>query len=156
MENRAIRIYYNDLDEKPAVEEVLCEKVSNNTYRLIEIPLWAYSLALSDEIIVSKDSYRDWLAFENFGKLSGNSTLQIVELTKGGILQILPTIKQTVGEDNIRTHTSSYIAVNVPAEIDYMPLRLFLKEYESKEIISFREAALGKNHEYDGCYEQSE
>ena len=156
MENRAIRIYYKDLDDNPAVEEVLCQQVADNTYRLIEIPLWAYSLALNDEIIVSKDSYKDWLAFETFGKFSGNSTLQIVELIKGGISQIIPTIEKTVGKDNIRSHTASYIAVNVPAEIDYMPLRLFLKEYESKEIISFREATLGKNHEYEGCYEQSD
>ena len=156
MEQEYILIPYYDTEDIIKTEEVLCEKLSDNTYRLIEIPLWAYSLALNDEIIVSKDSYKDWLAFETFGKFSGNSTLQIVELIKGGISQIIPTIEKTVGKDNIRSHTASYIAVNVPAEIDYMPLRLFLKEYESKEIISFREATLGKNHEYEGCYEQSD
>ena len=155
MEN-LIRVYYNNVDNEPAVESIVCEKVGSNTYKLIEIPLWSYSLSLGDTISVSDDPLGNGLSFEAFSEFSGNSTVQIVELIKGGIFQIVPKLEEIVGKDNIRFNSSSYIAVNIPAEIDYMPLRLFLKEYESKEIISFTEARLGKNHEYDGCYEQSD
>ncbi len=153
METRYIRVHYDDdINEKNDVEEILCEKVSDNTYRLIEIPLWAYSLAYADIIAVSSDGYKDWLSFDDFVEFSGNSTIQIVEIINNGINKILPTIEKMLGKDNIRFHSSSYIAVNIPAEIDYILLRLFLKKYESKKIISFKEATLGKNHEYDGCY----
>lgn len=154
MTQRYIRVYFDNLEEQMDVEEILCEKVSDNIYRILEVPLWAYSLALGDTIYVSDEGYEDWCAFEKFCTFSGNSTLQIVEVTENGINQVLPTIEKMVGKENVRFNSPSYIAVNVTAEIDYMPLRLFLKEYESKEIISFREATLGKNHEYDGCYGQ--
>ena len=157
MEQEYIVVYFNNLEDKPDTEEILCEKVSDNIYRILEIPLWAYSLAVGDIIkVADSEVFKKRLMFDDFVEYSGNSTLQIVEVTENGINQVLSTIEKIVGKDNIRFNSPSYIAVNVPAEIDYMPLRLFLKDYENKEIISFREATLGKNHEYDSCYGQSD
>ena len=147
MENRYIRIhYYDDINEKNDVEEILCEKVSDNTYRLIEIPLWAYSLAYGDIISVSSDGYKDWLSFDDFCEFSENSTIQMVATIENGIGQVLPQIIKIVGENNIRHNSSSYIAINIPAKMDYIPLRNLLMEMEQKNIISFKEASLSPQH----------
>ena len=84
-EKKYIRVYYKDVEDKMEVEEILCKKLSNSTYQLLEIPLWADSLALGDTIYATDEGYADWCAFEKFCTFSGNSTLQIVEIAKNGI-----------------------------------------------------------------------
>lgn len=147
METRLIRVhYYDDINEQNDVEEILCEKVADNIYRLIEIPLWAYSLAFGDIIFVSNDGHRDWLAFDKFCQFSNNSTIQLVEMQKNGLGQVLPKIKEIIGEDNLRFNSPTYIAINVPAQIDYLPLKNFLMKMEQKNIIGFKEASLAPQH----------
>lgn len=147
MEQEFIVVYFKNIEDKPDIEEILCEKISDNTYRLLEIPLWADSLAIGDTInVVESEVYNGRLIFDDFNEFSDNSTLQIIELEQGGIKQILPTLEKFVGKKNIRFDTlPSYIAVNIPYEVNYLPLRDYLLEINDKTI-SFREACLAPQH----------
>ena len=152
MENKLIKIYYNNIDNEPAVESIICECNEDNICELLEIPLFAYSLSLNDRILVSNDPLGKGLSFKNFYTNSGNSTIQIVQLVEGGIFKIVPLLEKILGENNIRFNSSSYIAINIPNNMDYEKIRLLLEEFFDKDIIDYKEAKLAKNHEYEDCY----
>ncbi|MBP3194637.1 MAG: DUF4265 domain-containing protein [Cardiobacteriaceae bacterium] len=153
MTNTVIRIYYENEEGQASVESLICDSANDNLFEIIQIPLWAYSLSLEDVIICSTDPLDiNALSFEKHHHHSGNSTIQIVELQKWGLFQIIPNLESFLGKQNIRFNSSSYIAINIPANVDYKPIKTFLQKYEDDEIISYKEAKIGQNHEYEGCY----
>ena len=155
METRYIRVYYyDDINKKNNVEEILCEKVSDNTYRLIEIPLWA-CLAIGDVIKVTiSDKYKDRLVFCEIAKSSNNSTIQVIEITDGEFeSQVLPKLTQLVGDENIRFDLENinfcshkYISFNVSKDIDYSEIDNLLLEWRNKNLIDFQIAVFAPQH----------
>lgn len=154
MEKEYIIVPYYDTENNVKVEEILCVKETDDEYRLIETPLWA-CLAIDDIIKVAlSNRYKDRLVFCEIIKPSNNSTVQIIELTDGKLeKQVLPKLKQFVGDENIRfdlenTNFSShrYVSFNVPKDMDYMVLNNLLLEWRKNNFIDFQIAVFAPQH----------
>lgn len=154
MEQEYILIPYYDTEDIIKTEEVLCEKLSDNTYRLIEIPLWA-CLSIGDVIKVTvSDKYKNRLVFCEIINSSNNSTIQVIEITDGELeAQVLPRLKQLVGDENIRFDLENinfsshkYISFNVPQDMDYMTVNNLLLEWRRNNFIDFQIAVFASKH----------
>ncbi|MBR1374772.1 MAG: DUF4265 domain-containing protein [Cardiobacteriaceae bacterium] len=154
MEQEYIIIPYYDTEDNIKIEEVLCEKVSDNTYRLIEIPLWS-CLSIDDVIKVTiSNRYKNRLVFNELVKSSNNSTVQIIEITDGELeKQVLHKLKQLVGSDNIRYdleninfHSHKYISFNIPKDMDYSEINNSLVEWRNKNLIDFQITVFAPQH----------
>ena len=147
MEKEYIILYYYDVDDNIGTEEILCEKISDDIYRLLEIPLWS-CLAIGDTIKVTQSNkYKDRLVFVENSVLSDNSTIQVVEIAnKELVRQFIPKLEKLIGKENIRFDTERYISFNVPKMIDYIPINNLLLEHRNKNLIDFQIAVLAPQH----------
>ena len=103
-------------------------------------PLYAYNLALDD--VVAFQNEGNELFFDKIISTSGNSTIQIVELSAGGLTNVLANIRN---HDGLHFDVSNeyYAAINVATFEKYIEIRNILSKAEQNNLISFKEACLG-------------
>jgi len=139
--NDKVMFDYYDLEGNLAVESVWAAKEGNG-YRIKNIPFFAPNIAYDDIISVEDDNGE--LFFDDIIEESGNSTLQIIIFNENDFAEVTKKIESfKCGWEG--SHLKGYISVNVPKEINYLPVKSFLgNELENKKL-DFKEACMAHN-----------
>jgi hypothetical protein len=141
------RFFSNILDEW-TVETMWAEIVDaeRGLYKLANIPFYA-SVSCDDIVYAEYDEDEERLTYRETVEHSGNSTIQVVVIGENIVTNDLRDIFNKLGCESEKFN-DGYFVMEVPASLDYKPIREKLMELEAEEKISYGEPNLAQNHYY--------
>lgn len=125
-------------------ETLWCMSVGDN-FIVDNIPFIAKRISLGDVIRAEFDKDDKQYYFDDFVLSSGNTTLRVFFYDDS----LIESIRQKLNELGCESEVllaRSIVAVNVPKEVDYSPIKLFLDEGEKKDLWAYEESCL--EHDY--------
>ena len=141
------RFYSNVLDEW-TVETMWAKIVddSKGLYKIANIPFYA-SIASDDIVFAEYDEAEKMLTYRETIEYSGNSIIQVIVLDKTFITN---EIRDIFNNLNCKSEKFKewYFVIEVPADINYEPIKQKLSELQDKEIIDYAELVLSVQHQY--------
>lgn len=132
-------------EDEYETETMWCDIVDNNNYMIDNIPMIAKNISLGDIIEVEYDSDEERYYFESLVLASGNSTVRIFVYRDEDIEPTKKWLEENKCESEI-LRQRNIIAVNIPKEIDYSPVKKYLDDGEAKEVWTYEESCL--EHDY--------
>lgn len=133
-----VKFVYYDLEDNLAVESIWTTKEAD-CYRIKNIPFFTPNIAFDDLISVEDD--KGEFFFDDIVEESGNSTLQIIIFNENDIDEIIKKIENFYcGWEG--SHLKGYISINIPKEIQYLPIKIFLEAEFEKGKLDYKEACL--------------
>ncbi|RKR84183.1 uncharacterized protein DUF4265 [Mucilaginibacter gracilis] len=134
---------YTDLEDQYAIESAWADK-KGEYYVLRNILFYARGYSWGDT--VSVENRNGELYVVDLIEESGHTTIRVifydVEIAKDTAEQLI-----TMGCSYEGSNIATLISVDVPQDVDYRPIKLFLDEGEMNEVWSYEEACLA--HELD-------
>ncbi len=151
MEDEDVKIlfrFFSDVLEEWTVETMWAETIDaeKGLYRLANIPFYA-SVSCDDIVYAEYDEDEERLTYRKTVEHSGNSTIQVVVVGENIVTNDLREVFNSLGCESEKFN-EGYFVVEVPAKIDYKPVRDKLMEMEAEEKIYYAEPNLAENHKY--------
>jgi hypothetical protein len=125
-------------------ESIWCTK-EGESYIVDNIPFIAKRIALGDTIKVEYDEDENAYYFDDFLNTSGNSTIRLY-FTDATLIKPTREELKKIGCESEAFLARNIVAVNIPREVDYRPIKEYLDNGERKGKWQYEEACL--SHEY--------
>jgi Domain of unknown function (DUF4265) len=132
-------------DNEYETETMWCDIVDNDNYMIDNIPVIAKNVSLGDIIDVEYDTDEERYYFESLVLASGNSTIHIFVYRDEDIDPTKKWLDENKCESEI-LRQRNIIAVNIPKDINYSPIKKYLDDGEVKEVWTYEESCL--EHDY--------
>ncbi|MBA0882233.1 DUF4265 domain-containing protein [Flavobacterium undicola] len=152
MEKQDVKIlfrFFSNLLDEWTVETMWAETINSEEglYRLSNIPFYA-SVSCDDIVFAEYDQDEEILTYRKTIEHSGNSTIQVIVVNKEILANDLREIFNAFGCESEKFN-DGYFVIEIPAKLDYTPIRQKLIELEEKNLINYAEPNLSNNHFYD-------
>jgi len=152
MDNQDVKIlfrFFSNVLVDWTVETMWAETVDieKGLYKLSNIPFYA-SVSCDDIVFAEYDEDEERLTYRKTVKHSGNSTIQVVVVNKEIPSNDLREIFNDFGCESEKFN-DGYFVIEIPAKVDYTPIRQKLIELEEENIIYYSEPNLSNNHFYE-------
>lgn len=125
-------------------ESLWCTKVGDN-YIVDNIPFIAKRISLGDTIKAEYDENEKVFYFDDYIEVSGNSTIRIY-FEDGSIIQEVRRQLEKLGCESEAFLSRKIIAVNIPKEVDYKPVKEYLENGEQNELWIYEESCLAHHY----------
>lgn len=125
-------------------ETLWCD-INGDNFIIDNIPLIAKRVSLGDTIKAEYDEEEGRYYFEDFVSTSGNSTIRFFFYND----DLIDTTREWLNKYSCESEVlpaRSIVAVNIPKEVVYSPIRAFLEEGEQKGNWVYEESCL--EHDY--------
>lgn len=117
-------------------ESLWAEELGQDRYRIDNIPLCAYDLNLGDVVRAVEPDDESLAEIQSVVERSGNQTLRIIMQAKERTEEILADLEsQGLGWTGFAKSFDGYIALNVPAELDYDAVCKRLASWQAEGIL---------------------
>ena len=130
-------------DNKYETESLWCQK-DGEYYVVDNIPFVAKRISLGDTIKAEYDEDEKAFYFDDFVKVSGNTTVRLYFKNENIIEGVRKRLNELGCEGEIFL-ARKVLAVNVPSNIDYKPIKKFLDEGEQQGMWTYEESCLAHN-----------
>ncbi len=141
--------FYSDILDEHTNETMWAEVVDieKGFYKIDNIPFYVPVLASGDIVLAEFDKDAGMLNYVETIEYSGNSTVHII--ITDDELEVITLIKlfSELGCPSEGLN-DRYLAVEIPSDIDYLPIKNRLEIMENDEVISYAESCLSENHQY--------
>jgi hypothetical protein len=139
--------FYSNTLEEDTVETMWAEVIDPEAgiYELNSIPFYAPDLASGDLISAVYDDQEKMLVYNETISYSGNSTIQVVIFDKSIATNDIREIFQNLGCVTEK-FKEGYFVLDVPADLDYTPVRSKLIELSEQGILDYAEPCLAAKH----------
>ncbi|MFY0254332.1 DUF4265 domain-containing protein [Chitinophaga sp. 30R24] len=145
MDNKQKILFVQALEEGGTeVESLWCSHVGDY-YVIDNIPFIARRIALGDTIKAEYDSDEDAYYFDDFVAVSGNSTIRLF-FTEEKYIEQARLDLNAFGCENELFYLRKIVAVNIPKECNYKPVKDYLDKGEADEKWVYEESCL--SYEY--------
>jgi hypothetical protein len=121
-------------------ESLWCTKAGDN-YIIDNIPFIAKRISLGDTIKAEYDEDDKAYYFDDFVAVSGNSTIRIYFDDENIIEEIREYLKELNCESEAFL-SRKLVAVNIPKQIDYKPIKEYLEKGEVNRLWTYEESCL--------------
>lgn len=139
--------FYSNVLEQQAVETMWAEIIDQDAgvYELNSIPFYAPNLACGDVILAFYDEQEEMLTYKETISFSGNSTVQVVIFGERRDANEIRNMFDGLGCSTEKLK-EGYFVIDVPVDIDYVPIKLKLEELSRLGIIDYAEPCLSAEH----------
>lgn len=139
--------FYSNIFDKEMVETMSARVVSKNKgfYKVDNIPFYAPLVASDDIVYAEFDHQEQMLTYRKTVEHSGNSTIQIVLMNKTKDIDSIRDIFHDLGCSSEKLN-DGYFSMEVPASVEYKPIKKLLDELEAAETIGYAEPCLADGH----------
>ena len=139
MSKNKVVLTYVDVNEEICEETIWVERMKDENYKVLNIPFFAPNIALHDIISVTKEDGK--LHFDALVSPSGHSTIQLVFLEKTHKERVIKDIER-LGCSWEGMENQDYLAIDIPASINYKDVTDYLDTEVSNETIDYKEACV--------------
>jgi hypothetical protein len=146
MENKGVKVAFVQkiADDEFETETIWCD-VKGENFIIDNIPIIAKNIALGDVVKAEFDIDENRYYFEDFVANSGNSTIRIFVYDATTIAPIRKWLNDNKCESEVLP-ARNIVAVNIPKDIVYTPIKAFLEDGEKNGKWTYEESCL--EHEY--------
>jgi hypothetical protein len=143
MNNNAIKVFFVQQigDNEFETESLWCEMAGNNCYIVDNIPFVARRISLGDTIKALWDGEDGAYYFDDFVAVSGNTTLRLYLSEADHISPTREELEAFACESEVLMQRN-LLAVNVPADTDYRPIKHYLDQGEKEGRWTYEESCL--------------
>lgn len=131
-------------DDEFETESLWCAKKGDN-YVVDNIPFITKRISLGDTIKAEYDENDKAYYFDDFVEVSGNSTIRLFFENENTIQKVRKEL-ESLGCESEAFLARKIVAVNVPKELDYRPVKNYLENGEQNNLWTYEESCLA--HEY--------
>ena len=141
--------FYSNLLEEETVETMWATVVNEKEglYKLDNIPFYAPSIASDDVVFAEYDEDEQMLTFRHIVEFSGNSTVRVVKMDKALEINDVRNLFESLGCISEKLN-DSYFAMDIPANIQYKPVKEKLENLKDERLIDYEESCLSDEHRY--------
>jgi len=141
--------FHSDISDEEMVETMWATIVDKDKglYKLDNIPFYAPLVASDDIVFAEFDEQEQMLTYRKTENYSGNSTVQVVLMDKSLNINSIRDMFEKLGCVSEKVN-EGYFSMEIPASVDYKPVKLKLDEMEAKEIIGYAEPCLSADHRH--------
>lgn len=125
-------------------ESIWCN-IDGDNFIIDNIPFIAKRISLGDTIKAEFDENENRYYFDDFVSTSGNTTVRIFFYNDDLIKSTREWLNNSGCESEVLP-ARSIVAVNIPKDVNYTPIRAFLEEGEQKDQWVYEESCL--EHQY--------
>ncbi len=139
--------FHSDIFDQEMVETMWATIVDEvkGLYKLDNIPFYAPSIASDDIVFAEFDNHEQMLTYRETIEYSGNSTIQVVIMDKTKETNDIRDLFKELGCVSEKAK-EGYFSMEIPATVDYKPIKQKLIELESNDIIGYAEPCLAEGH----------
>lgn len=140
--------FFSTILDQQAVETLWATMIDpeKGLYQLDNIPFYA-SVSCGDIVFAEFDETENKLTYRETIEHSGNSTIQVILNDKSVAINDLRELFSSLGCESEKFN-GDYFVMEIPADLDYTPIREKLIELEERKIVTYAEPNLSKNHWY--------
>ncbi|MBO9727946.1 MAG: DUF4265 domain-containing protein [Chitinophaga sp.] len=141
--------FYSEVLGKETVETMWALTIDKEKgyYKMDNIPFYAPMIASDDIVFAEYDETEGRITYRRTIEASGNSTIQVVVTDETQDVATLRATFKEVGCESEGTG-AGYFVVEIPAQLDYSPIRAKLEQLKYAGIIDYGEPYLSCNHQY--------
>jgi hypothetical protein len=140
--------FYSNVLEQWTVETMWAETmdVDKGLYKLDNIPFYA-AIACGNIVLAEYDEDEQMLTYRETVESSGNSTIQVVIMNKNVVANDIRDMFDALGCESEK-FKEGYFVINVPANVNYAPVKEKLSHLRAEGIIDYAEPCLSEKHWY--------
>lgn len=143
-ERQKVLFVQKNADGEFETESIWCLR-DNDNYIIDNIPFVAKRVSLGDTIKAEYDASENAFYFDDFITVSGNTTVRLY-FDDESLIEDVRKELNNFGCESEGFLQRKIVAVNVPQNIDYRPVKQYLDSGEQKKIWTYEESCLA--HEY--------
>jgi hypothetical protein len=151
-ENNLVKIFfrfYSDILDEEMEETVWAEVFEKEYgyYKIDNTPFYIPKIATGDIIWAEYNETEGVLTYRKTIRPSGNSTIHAIILDEEYDIEAIRDIFEIIGCKSEKFN-DKYFALDVPANVDYFPIKRKLDEFEKEGILDYAESCLSDKHQY--------
>jgi Domain of unknown function (DUF4265) len=151
LDNHVKVVFHLDRDDDdwpPAGTESLWAEVTDEpeVVRLVNTPFFVRGVAWGDRVRVRRDDEDSSWKYESLVQESGHSTVRILLSDEGYVSEIHAKLAESGCDWEGIPAFPNLIAVNIPPELPYGPLRAWLDTSEGADRLGFEEGCISAHH----------
>lgn len=131
-----------DEETQSVVNETMWAIVSGEHFELDNIPFYARSISCGDIFAADYNEEDNWYHFREVITYSGNTTLRIFFFNEADFIPVQQALGDLYNCETEGFQDRNILAVNIPAAIDYTPVREYLMQGEESKRWTFEESCL--------------
>ncbi|ASU33506.1 DUF4265 domain-containing protein [Mucilaginibacter xinganensis] len=141
--------FYSDILEEQTNETMWAEVIDGEKglYKIDNIPFYVPRLASGDIVLAEYDEAQSMLTYLETIEYSGNSTIHIIIMDEELEMERLINLFEEMDCPS-EGFNERYLALEIPANVDYIPVKRMLDQMEKDEVIGYAETCLSVNHQY--------
>ena len=143
--------FHSDIFDEQMVETVWADKVDNEKglYKIDNIPFYIPLIASEDIVFAEFDETEQMLTYRKTIEYSGRTVIQVVIMDKTTETNIVRDIFYKLGCESEKAN-EGYFSMEIPANLDYKPIKKELDRMENAEIIGYAEPTISDKHRAEG------
>jgi hypothetical protein len=140
--------FYSDILDKETVETMWAEIADEEKgyYKLSNIPFYIPKIASKDIIWAEFKTSEGMLTYRKTIQCSGNSTIHVIVLNDEYEVNAIRNVFESMGCGSEKIN--NYFVLDIPAEINYLPIKQKLNELEKDGVLDYEESCLSDRHQY--------
>ena len=151
-EDKSVEIFfrfYSDILEEETTETLLAE-IENNEYgyyKISSLPFYTPKIASGDIVWAEYNGAEGMLTYRKTIQHSGNSVIHAIILDDKYDIDHVCKIFGHMGCGAAKLNYR-YFALEVPAGVDYFPIKRRLDEFVKEGVVDYAESGLSEKHQY--------
>jgi Domain of unknown function (DUF4265) len=139
--------FHSDIFDEEMVETMWATIVDKNKgyYKLDNIPFYAPLVASDDIVYAEFDEREEILTYRKTIQCSGNSIIQVVLMDETKNINLIRDGFRELGCVSEKVN-DGYFSIEIPAKVNYKPIKQRLDDLEQKGIIGYAESCLSDRH----------
>lgn len=143
--------FHSNIFDEQMVETVWANKVDKEQeyYKIDNIPFYIPLVASEDIVFAEFDETEQMLTYRKTIEYSGRTVVQVVILDKTTQTNIIRDMFFELGCESEKAN-EGYFSMEIPANLDYKPIKKELNRLENAEIIGYAEPTISDKHRNEG------
>jgi len=143
--------FHSDIFDEQMVETVWADKVHQEKgfYKIDNIPFYIPLVASEDIVFAEFDETEQMLSYRKTIEYSGRTVVQVVIMDKTFETNTIRDIFFKLGCESEKAN-EGYFSMEIPANLDYKPIKKELDRMENSEIIGYAEPTISDKHRTEG------
>ena len=143
--------FHSAIFDEQMVETVWADKVDQEKglYKINNIPFYIPSIASEDIVFAEFDENEQMLTYRETVEYSGRTVVQVVIMAKTIETNNIRDIFYKLGCESEKAN-EGYFSMEIPADLNYEPIKKELDRMENAEIIGYAEPTISDKHRVEG------
>ena len=143
--------FHSNIFDEQMVETVWADKVDQEKgyYKIDNIPFYIPLVASEDIVFAEFDETEQMLTYRKTIEYSGRTVVQVVIMDKTTETNIIRDMFFNLGCESEKAN-EGYFSMEIPANLDYKPIKKELDRMENDEIIGYAEPTISDKHRTEG------